>query len=102
MEQEMPKFVRLIQATVFTKRQVNELTANVHLSEALRKESDRSGFRATPRAKNEAANTSTPDVDASNVRTSRQGTGRKGHNRQSDTDEDAESIGPLSSDHDID
>ena len=51
MEDELPRYIRIIQAAVSKIWRVDEDVTNVHLSEALRKESDRSGFRAKPRAK---------------------------------------------------
>ncbi|XP_050709607.1 uncharacterized protein LOC126994474 isoform X1 [Eriocheir sinensis] len=103
MESEMPKFVRMIQATMSIKRQVDESTVNAHLSEALRKESDRSGFRNTARPKKTTApNTSTPstsDVPG----TSGHGTGQdEGESDPDYIDNDAESIVPLSSGNDTD
>lgn len=99
----MPKFVRMIQATMSIKRQVDESTVNAHLSEALRKESDRSGFRNTARPKKTTApNTSTPstsDVPG----TSGHGTGQdEGESDPDYIDNDAESIVPLSSGNDTD
>ena len=51
MEDELPRYIRIIQAAVSNIWRVDEDVTNVHLSEALRKESDRSGFRAKPRTK---------------------------------------------------
>lgn len=91
----MHKFVRLIQATIYTKRQVDEQTTKAHLSEALRKECDRSGFRATPRARSEKkTTTNTSTADERDVGTSGHVTGWEGH-KQGDSDE--ESVGPVSS-----
>ena len=51
MEDELHRFVRIIMVVVMKIWGVDENVASTHLAEALRKESDRAGFRLTPRAK---------------------------------------------------
>ena len=44
MEDELPRYIRIIQAAVSKIWRVDEDVTNIHLSEALKKESDRFWF----------------------------------------------------------